>query len=650
MHGQVLLVAVATQFGVCTVERANFSVHEETSSNKERNLMRFKRLLMPMLVLGIMVTLSSMAFGQASPINCSLSAPQGASAHATATGHAEPIGAGLVEIPLGMTTVYGGGPVTAVREAGGGTVRVTCVNTSAAIFNPGVVVLTFQVPVPITNTQSHPSVPAGIRVDRGTGDFLTAGATSGASIAGKNVGISSVSNSNGQVVIGLGTGAGGSTSSTSPAVNPTVGIPFSACAPGPFPACTTAGISTFDLEGVLVSTNGKTGNIVAALSSTGGVNITTGTAEVITALFGGLELPTVPTGTLPTVVTSLPTPPGSTGIAGGAAVLNSNGGAVKNNFTIRIQEAYPSMFKESAQFNSNGVFPVSPSSDTQVQVLFNNIPAGFDISECKAALTDVNGNTTGVTGSPTAATTNVSSASPIISINFNAEPVQDQIDVLWLTCTKVGVGTAALPLPSTSITAQVTLGPSGSPLSSTSTALTGLTTGLIPRYQTGLLPATPLTVVVFPAANTVLLTTFAFVGPGYNTGLAIANTTTDPFGTAAGGAAASEGTVTFFLAKNDGTTKTYTTGTGSPGGGLTGAGVVKTGSTYVVNLSEILNAASFGTTFTGYVFITANFTHAHGAATIYTTSNGAAALSTPVTVMPSVSSAVPRVTPESNGQ
>ena len=63
---------------------------------------------------------------------------------------------------------------------------------------------------------------------------------------------------------------------------------------------------------------------------------------------------------------------------------------------------------------------------------------------------------------------------------------------------------------------------------------------------------------------------------------------------------------------------------------ISGAGVVAAGGTYVVNLSDLLSAAGFGTTFTGYIFVTANFTHAHGAATIYTTSTGAAALSSPL--------------------
>jgi hypothetical protein len=445
--------------------------------------MTFKRFLMPLLVLGIMFSLTSMAFGQASPVNCSLSTPLGPSAHATATGHTEPIGAGPTEIP---------------PTPGGGVVRVTCTNTSGALFNPGVVVLTISFASPITNTQSHPSVAAGVRVTGGTGDFAAAGATAGSSIAGKNVGISAVNNSAGTVVIGLGTTAGGASTSSgpppTPPVNPTLGIDFS--------ANTT---STFDLEGVLLSVNGKSGAVQAFLSSTGGVNITGGTVDVITSVTPGLADPTLPTANLPAAVTSIVTAPPLTAIGGGPAVLNSSGGGVKTNFTIRIQEAYASMFKESSQFNGGGVFPVSPSSDTQVNIVFNNIPTGFDISNCSAVLTDVNGSTAGVTGSPSASQTNVTSASPIITVNFNAPVSQTDIDVLWVTCAKVTVGSATLPLPSTSVTAQVTLAPTGSALSATSTALTGLTNGQIPRYAQLLQPSTPLTVVLFPPANTVLL-------------------------------------------------------------------------------------------------------------------------------------------------
>jgi hypothetical protein len=565
-----------------------------------------------------MLIMASASFAQTA-INCGLSVPVGSTPRATGTGHTEPIGAGA-------PVVVGPAKVSPPTD-GGGVIRVTCINAGGAgsANDPGVVVLTLGLGIPITNSTAHPSTATGIRIGTGangalapTGDFSAA-----------NVSINSLSNSGGTIVIGLGTPTG----------TPATGITF-----------TAGSTSFFELAGVLVSTNGRTTPVVANLTSTGGITVggTAGpaTVQVIDSILPGLQDPTVPT--------SLPGLPAFAGVSGGAAVLNSAGIAVKGNFTLRIQENYPDMFREATQFNgptTSGVFPVSPSSDTQVQVILSNIPSGLDISNCSTVTTNAAASAISA-GSPTINFTNITAASPILTVNFNAPLDLDNIDVLWVICAQVAVGSATLPLPSTPVTVQVQLGPTGAALSTGpgNPPLTSLTTGQIPRYQSLLQPSTPLTVVVFPPSNTTLLTSFAFVGPGYNTGISIANTTVDPFGTAGGGAAASSGTVSFLLVKNDGTSRTYTTTTGSPGGGLTGAGVVASGSTYVVNLSEILAAANFGTTFSGYVFITANFTFAHGAATIYTTSTGAAALSSPVLVLPAVSTAAVRGTPESLGQ
>lgn len=600
--------------------------------------MTLKRLLMPVLVLGIMFMMGSMAFAQVTgptSINCGLSVPLNAGAgstpRATANGHTEPIAAGppVLDVPSGAKV----SPPT----PGGGTLRVTCINAGGpgTPTDPGVVALTISLGVPITNTTSgHPSAAAQIRLANGTGDF----------VVGTHVGINTTNYSAGTIVIGLGT------PNAPTGATPTTGINFTAA-----PNATTGFVSSFDLMGVLVSVNGKTGGVSATMTSTGGIAVGAaasgpGTAagpasiSVIDSILPGLKDPTVPS--------ALPSLPFFTGVSGGAAVLSSSGTPVKGNFVIRIEENYPDMLRESAQFNGPGTtgnFPQSPSSDTQVNVILNNIPSGLDISNCSAILTNQAG-TTATGGAPQINFTNITSASPILTVTFGGPLDLDNIDVLWVKCATVGAGSATLPLPSTPVTAQVQLAPTGAALSSTGGALTGLTTGQVPRYQATLQPATPITVVVFPPANTTLLVNFAFVGPGYNTGLAIANTTTDPFGTTGGGATPIDGTISFLLVKNDGTSKTYTTTTGSPGSGLTGAGIVKSGSTYVVNLSELLTAASFGTTFTGYIFVTANFTHAHGAATIYTTSTGAAALSSPVIVLPAVSTAQTRGTPESQGQ
>src|SRR5262249_20686797 len=147
-------------------------------------------------------------------------------------------------------------------------------------------------------------------------------------------------------------------------------------------------------------------------------------------------------------------------------------------------------------------------------------------------------------GTPTVNFTNITAASPILTVNFNTALDLENIDVLWVKCASVGLGSAVPPLPSTPVTAQVTLAPTAPP-SAFATVNTTLTQGQVPRYQQVLQPASPLTVVLFPPSNTTLLMTFGFVGPGFNTGIDVANTTVDPFGPASGGAAASEGTITF---------------------------------------------------------------------------------------------------------
>jgi hypothetical protein len=589
--------------------------------NKERTQMTFKRLLMPLLVTGIIFIMSSAALAQPI-ISCGLSVPIGATPRATATGHTEPAAAGPPVLDISGSKVSPPTP-------GGGTIRITCTNTGTAATptDPGVVALSLSFGVPITNTTtSHPQVGTQIRLANATGNFDLAPATN-------NVNFNTTNYAGGTLVLGLGTpnSLGGT---------PANGIPFGA-----------GSTSTVDVLGVLLSTNGKTGAVTVSLTSTAGISITPGAASinVIDSVLPGLQDPTVPT--------SLPNLPFFTGVSGGAAVLNSAGGAIKGNFVIRVQENYPDMFRDAAQFNGPGTtgnFPASPAADTQVHLQFNNIPAGLDISGCSATITNAAGTQIS-NGNPQVDFTNITAASPIMQVTFTpTSPATgldlDNIDVLWIKCTTVAVGTATLPLPSTPVTAQVQLGPTGAALSGTGGALTGLTTGQVPRYQANLQPSSPITVVVFPPSNTTLLVSFAFVGPGYNTGLSIANTTLDPFGQAGGGAAPSSGTIKFDMVKNDGTVKTYTTTTGSPGSGLTGAGIVASGSTYVVNLSELLAASQFGTTFTGYVFVTANFTNGHGAATIYTTSTGAAALSSPVLVLPAVSTAAPRPSPESLGQ
>src|SRR5581483_9758116 len=118
--------------------------------------MTFKRLLMPVLMLGIIFTMGSMAYAQ---VVCGINATGpaipaatangtaggnsqtfalvGPSANATATGHTEPIAAGPFEVPLDTTPAAASTPpgvgTPANRVPGGGSIRVSCHNTGAAI-------------------------------------------------------------------------------------------------------------------------------------------------------------------------------------------------------------------------------------------------------------------------------------------------------------------------------------------------------------------------------------------------------------------------------------------------------------------------------------------------------------------------------------
>jgi hypothetical protein len=465
--------------------------------------------------------------------------------------------------------------------------------------------------VPITNTLTFPTT-GPIHVSNGTGDF----------VVGTNVGIAAVSNSAGTIVIGLGTPV------TTTTASPSAGIAF-----------TSGVVSTFDLDGILLSTNGKTGEIDVTMTETSGnVNLTSTVVPVITSVAAPLVDPIVATSIPSAVGTATGLPAG----AGGPAVLNSAGAAIKGNFTVKVAEGFASMWQNSAQYNGGAVFPASPSSSTQVNFIFKNVPAGLNISNCISTLTDVTGTTANTASGATASANAITAASSIITVNFNGPLDLANVDVLWLSCTSVSSGSATLPLPSAPVTVQAEMGPLGAALGTGGTALTGLATGLIPRYQDTPQPAAGVPVILFPPSQSVLLITFAVVVPGFNTGIAISNTTTDIFGPSGGGATPTAGTITFTLFKNDGTSKTFTTAS------------VNSGTTYAANLSDILSSAGFGTTFSGYIFAQANFPQAHGAATIYDTNSGHAALSTPVLVVTSgpnqVTLANPRLSPESFGQ
>jgi hypothetical protein len=173
--------------------------------------------------------------------------------------------------------------------------------------------------------------------------------------------------------------------------------------------------------------------------------------------------------------------------------------------------------------------------------------------------------------------------------------------------------------------------------SPTVTDASGNTTStvVVPRFSaTEVGPATIGNVV---AASTTLLIPLAEKTGPFDTGISIANTTADPFGTSGGGAAPTAGEITldFFPRTNTGAGTPFTlstSGTVRPGLGLSSDGKLAAGGTWTVLLSELLTAAAQTGDFVGYIFVRTNFLLAHGMATV--TDFRTFSLATQVLVLP----------------
>jgi len=114
------------------------------------------------------------------------------------------------------------------------------------------------------------------------------------------------------------------------------------------------------------------------------------------------------------------------------------------------------------------------------------------------------------------------------------------------------------------------------------------------------------TLITIVPATTNLLIPYATTLAGYDTGIAIANVTKDPF--ALTPVTAQSGTITFYLFPAGGTMFSITP---TANGGLTN-GVLASGSEYVYLLSGLLADAGKPAAFSGYIYVVCNFTNSHG--------------------------------------
>jgi hypothetical protein len=161
--------------------------------------------------------------------------------------------------------------------------------------------------------------------------------------------------------------------------------------------------------------------------------------------------------------------------------------------------------------------------------------------------------------------------------------------------------TAKIPLPNTTIMVTATLAPIGPAFDPRFPFAPTTLAEPIPRYAEKLVG--PTTLLQILPASTTLLIPFATTDTGFDTGIGIVNTTTDPGTAGMGfkGAVKQSGPITFYFYPQSGATiAPYTTATLASGG------------TYAILLSQLLEAAGADPLFTGYIVAVCSFTNAHG--------------------------------------
>jgi hypothetical protein len=328
----------------------------------------------------------------------------------------------------------------------------------------------------------------------------------------------------------------------------------------------------------------------------------------------------------------------------GVATIYTNKNIPKGLATFTVKEGfnYAWYHNDSSEFNgqdlSNGGPGFNGTNDASWQLTFNNVPAGVTLTIGVAAFTGTsNGGVVPPAAAPTLSNSTITTANNTSIIHWGGDLSVSSTDWVTIQVNNITVSSSAT-LTGGSVTVSAQMWPTQtSALNLANTAgsaqLWATSNSQFPVFASSMV--TGPTVVNIVPANTTLLIPFAVSQGAFDTGIAIANTSVDPFGGL--GATAQAGTIQVNLfpstATGAGTPVSFTTSaTKLAGTGIAADGTVPGGATWTVNLSQLLPLAGQTGGFIGYIFIQANFLPAHGAAYVY---NGAGfTSSTPVLVLP----------------
>jgi len=405
------------------------------------------------------------------------------------------------------------------------------------------------------------------------------------------------------------------------------GVPITSPLAGISLAGTTAGLNA---QIVSTVTNLNAGLLVISLSPAGGVLLPPATVAVSGVRVNVSGSPTL------TNLTAGISATGNAIVAGeqSVVVISSIATALVNFGTsVSSSSAVAAAFTGAVTPTTQNVgillrdnFIAAFVQNQVIQLNFTSTTSGAQIATLPAQVTSNTGQVFNLVGAPTAAggfgavpTTPIPLSSTPVAIYYQATTPTagglTGLDFLPIggtfnagppsTFTNNGtlqIGFSAAvprPLPGGTVTVSANLAPPAS-----LDAIFGSNTfSYIPVYGATQCATNSATILTVTAPQTILMIPYAVDQSGFDTGLAIANTTADP-GLAAGffpATVAQGGTMTFYFFPQVGTAPAaYTTSATSPGSGLT-AGVLNSGSTYSVLLSQLLGADGFTGNFQGYV-------------------------------------------------
>ena len=394
-----------------------------------------------------------------------------------------------------------------------------------------------------------------------------------------------------------------------------VTLPNACGAPSGVCTATNTSSGVFRIVGVRIDANGKSGAQTFSASLNNSANnylLSTTSGTVINNIGPGLA-----------GAAAIGLAPGNTTIPGicggtlpaGTATIFTNRNVPRACGAFILTEGFASAWRTAIQSGNSSTGPTpGPNAGTQIRLTFNNVPAGVTLALGSSRGSASSNSSLNMTlSNPT-----ITSSSTTTVVTFVGTSTSDvEVAEFDYSVTTPLSTTAAVTTPGT-ISVTATLYPFGD----------GIDSAGVPRQDQGYPTvvegdAGPTTIVNIVPANTVMLMPYALVIPPiFDTGIAIANTTKDPFGNSSGGATPGNGTITVDLFPTTstggaGTPFSLTTSTTvKPGGGLSSDGTLAAGATWTVLLSQLLTAAGQTGGFTGYIFIRANFLDAHGTATI----------------------------------